>query len=151
MRVNTYTHETSPAARDERRRRFANGDLQVLAAIRCLDEGIDIPEAQRGFILASTTNPRQFVQRRGRLLRPSPGKRRAELYDFLVVPPDVSVGQAIWQTERRLVARELMRVLELADAAENGPEALACLLDLRKRYHLLDRGGSPARAGAGGA
>ncbi len=150
MRVNTYTHQTSPADRGERRRRFACGDLQVLAAIRCLDEGIDIPEARRGFILASTTNPRQFVQRRGRLLRPSPGKRRADLYDFLVVPPDISADQKIWQTERRLVARELMRVLELADAAENGPEALACLLDLRKRYHLLDIGGIAERQGEGG-
>jgi DNA phosphorothioation system restriction enzyme len=140
MQVNTYTDKTSRADREDRRRRLANGSLQALAAIRCLDEGVDIPEAQRGFILASTTNPRQFVQRRGRLLRPSPGKRRAELYDFLVVPPEVSKDQKIWQTERHLVARELARVMELADAAENGPEALSLLLDLRRRYHLLDMG-----------
>ncbi len=151
MRVNTYTHETSPSDRDERRRRLASGDLQALVAIRCLDEGVDIPEAQRGFILASTTNPRQFVQRRGRLLRRSPGKRRAELYDFLVIPPDVSSDQKIWQTERRLVGRELVRVMELADAAENGPEALGLLLDLRRRYQLLDIGGSLASGATGGA
>jgi DNA phosphorothioation system restriction enzyme len=150
MRVNTYTHETSTVDRDERRRRLASGDLQALVAIRCLDEGVDIPEAQRGFILASTTNPRQFVQRRGRLLRRSPGKRRADVYDFLVVPPDVSADEKLWKIERRLVRRELARVMELADAAENGPEALGPLLDLRRRYDLLDIGGSPAGDGAGG-
>lgn len=147
MRVNSYTHLTSPADREERRRRFAGGDLQALVAIRCLDEGIDIPEARRGFILASTTNPRQFVQRRGRLLRRSPGKTRADLYDFIVVPPGVpSADKKVWETERRLVGRELARVVELADAAENGPEALGQLLDLRRRYHLLDVGisGGPA-------
>lgn len=145
MRVNTYTHETSPADREERRRRFAAGELQVLAAIRCLDEGVDIPATQCGFILASTSNPRQFVQRRGRLLRCSPGKRRAELYDFLVVPPEVSTEAKMWQVERRLVGRELMRVIEIADAAENGPEALQSLLELRRRYHLLDIGAGDAR------
>jgi superfamily II DNA or RNA helicase len=150
MRVNTYTHETSAADRDERRRRFARGDLQVLVAIRCLDEGVDFPEAQRGFILASTTNPRQFVQRRGRLLRRSPGKRRAEVYDFMVIPPDVSTDEKLWQIERRLVRRELARVMELADAAENGPEALAPLLELRRRYDLLDVGGSSSDSRAGG-
>jgi superfamily II DNA or RNA helicase len=145
MRVNTYTHETSPADRVERRRRFAAGELQVLAAIRCLDEGMDIPETHRGFILASTSNPRQFVQRRGRLLRRYPGKQRAELYDFLVVPPEVSTEAKTWEVERRLVGRELMRVIELADAAENGPEALQGLLELRRRYHLLDIGAGDAR------
>ncbi|MDA8310875.1 MAG: DEAD/DEAH box helicase family protein [Actinomycetota bacterium] len=138
MRVNSYTHLTTPAEREERRRRFAEGDLQALVAIRCLDEGVDIPEARRGFILASTTNPRQFVQRRGRLLRRAPGKERADLYDFIVVPPEVSsTDRKLWETERRLVGRELARVVELADAAANGPEALGQLLDLRRRYDLM--------------
>lgn len=142
---------TATSERDERRRRFASGELQALVAIRCLDEGIDIPEAQRGFILASTTNPRQFVQRRGRLLRRFPGKQRADLYDFIVVPPQVSSDKKIWETERRLVGRELLRVVELADAAENGPEALGRLLELRRRYHLLDIGisGGPVAAEGG--
>lgn len=143
MRVNSYTHETTARDREDRRRRFANGDLQALVAIRCLDEGVDIPEARRGFILASTANPRQFVQRRGRLLRRSPGKTRAELYDFMVTPPDISADRRLWGTERRLVGRELIRVMELADAAENGAEALGHLLDLRRRYQLLGVGGDP--------
>jgi superfamily II DNA or RNA helicase len=153
MRVNSFTHLTTPVDREERRRRFANGELQALVAIRCLDEGVDIPEARRGFILASTTNPRQFVQRRGRLLRRSPGKQRADLYDFIVVPPEISADtdKKVWETERRLVGRELLRVVELADAAQNGPEALGRLLELRRRYHLLDIGvsGGPVAAGGG--
>jgi DNA phosphorothioation system restriction enzyme len=144
MRVNSYTDETTLVDREERRRRFASGDLQALVAIRCLDEGVDIPETRRGFILASTTNPRQFVQRRGRLLRPAPGKRRAALYDFIVVPPDLSNDPKLFAIERRLVGRELARVMELAEAAENGPEALHSLLDLRRRYQLLALGSADA-------
>lgn len=57
----------------------------VLVAIRCLDEGVDVPAANRALIVASTTNPRQYVQRRGRVLRRSPGKTHAKLYDVMVV------------------------------------------------------------------
>jgi DNA phosphorothioation system restriction enzyme len=140
MKVNTYTSETSPEDRIDRRRRFASGALQALVALKCLDEGVDIPETRRGFILASTTNPRQFIQRRGRLLRHAPGKTEADLYDFLVVPPEVSPHNDIWAVERRLVARELLRVIELSEPAINGPEAMQTLLDLRRRYQLLDIG-----------
>jgi superfamily II DNA or RNA helicase len=152
MRVNSFTHLTTPVDREERRRRFASGELQALVAIRCLDEGIDIPEAARGFFLASTTNPRQFVQRRGRLLRRSSGKQRADLYDFIVVPPEISsdTDKKIWEIERRLVGRELLRVVELADSAQNGPEALGQLLELRRRYHLLDIGVSGGPVADGG-
>src|ERR1051326_4005600 len=78
----SQTTEEFPAdRRQEILRLFASGDIQVLVAIRCLDEGVDVPATQTAFILASSTNPRQFVQRRGRLLRRSPGKRHAEIYD----------------------------------------------------------------------
>jgi superfamily II DNA or RNA helicase len=139
MRVKPYTSETPIEERAELRRRFAAGDLQALVAIRCLDEGIDIPETERAFLLASTTNPRQYVQRRGRVLRPSPttGKRRAYVHDFLAVPPPGAVEQHLWQTERRLVARELERVVEFAQLALNGPIAMDKLSDLRQRYGLL--------------
>jgi hypothetical protein len=64
----------------------ASGFLDEVVAIRCLDESIDLPELRMGFLLASSTNPRQFVQRRGRLLRNVPGKERAEIYDIAVPP-----------------------------------------------------------------
>jgi superfamily II DNA or RNA helicase len=137
--VKPYTAETPLEERAELRRRFAAGDLQALVAIRCLDEGVDIPETERAFLLASTTNPRQYVQRRGRVLRPSPstGKRRAYVHDFLAVPPPGAVEERLWETERRLVARELERVVEFAQLAVNGPVAMDKLGDLRQRYGLL--------------
>jgi superfamily II DNA or RNA helicase len=108
-------------------------------AIRCLDEGIDIPEARLGFLLASSTNPRQFVQRRGRLLRRAPGKDRAVIYDFIVRPPDFGSADTDrdFNAERRLFRRELERILDFCASAENGPAALNQLHDLRLQYNLL--------------
>jgi superfamily II DNA or RNA helicase len=60
----------------------------VLISIRCLDEGVDIPAISHALILASSQNPRQFIQRRGRVLRKSPGKNVAVIHDALVVPVD---------------------------------------------------------------
>jgi superfamily II DNA or RNA helicase len=55
----------------------------VLLAIKCLDEGIDIPSATHALILASSQNPREYIQRRGRVLRshPESGKNHAHIYD----------------------------------------------------------------------
>jgi superfamily II DNA or RNA helicase len=64
MRANTYLGETSLDERDDRRRRFSSGELQALIAIRCLDEGVDIPATRRAFFLASSANPKQWIQRR---------------------------------------------------------------------------------------
>lgn len=61
---------------------FRRGVIQVVAAIRCLDEGIDIPSCETAFILASSRNPRQFIQRRGGILKRSPGKTSAGLFGF---------------------------------------------------------------------
>jgi superfamily II DNA or RNA helicase len=64
-RVNTYTAQTPLTEREDLRRQFEIGELQGLVAIRCLDEGVDIPAIQTAVILASSGNPRQFIQRRG--------------------------------------------------------------------------------------
>ena len=94
---------------------FQRGDLGVLTAKRVLDEGVNIPQVQRAYILASTTVERQWVQRRGRLLRlcPEIGKTHSEIHDFVVVPPSE-------QGEGRAMARsELNRVQEFASLARN--------------------------------
>lgn len=139
MAVNRYTADVDVDRRDVLRERFAAGELNALVAIRCLDEGVDIPETRRAFILASSTNPRQFIQRRGRVLRRAEGKSEAEIYDFIVVPP-ASDDDHVDPAERKLMARELERVMEFAGLAINGPEALAELRDLRTRYDLLHIG-----------
>lgn len=94
--------------------KFAAGDYQVLTAMKVLDEGVDIPQTDTAFILASSTVRREWVQRRGRILRCFPGKESATLHDFLVVPPDLT------STGGRAVLRgELARAEEFAGLAEN--------------------------------
>ncbi len=140
-RVNTYTATTGMDDREQLRQQFESGALQGLVAIRCLDEGIDIPAIKHAVILASSTNPRQFIQRRGRILRPDPGKDRATLYDLVVLPPqlnDTGAERDILAIERNLLKKELLRLLEFADLADNAASARTQLLPLQKRYGLLD-------------
>ncbi|MBC9717840.1 DNA phosphorothioation system restriction enzyme [Streptomyces sp. TRM66268-LWL] len=132
-----YTAETKRVERRQVLERFANNKLQVVASMRCLDEGVDVPAARTAYLLASSTNPRQFIQRRGRVLRQSPGKSVADIVDFIVVPPE-DVAEMRDNTERGMVARELARVTEFAHLAENEAETLDILRPLRIRYGLLD-------------
>ena len=87
----------------------------ILVSIRCLDEGVDIPDVSHALILASSQNPRQFIQRRGRVLRCAPGKQLAIVHDAIVVP--VSVGDEPEQTS--LLKSELVRAIEFANDAIN--------------------------------
>lgn len=139
IKVRQFTCEEPSEEREEILQKLKAGALDAVVAIRCLDEGIDIPDIRLGFLLASSTNPRQFIQRRGRLLRRAPGKKRAEIYDFIVQPPDFG-GESdpgAFNLERRLFRRELERVLEFCGSAENGPAALLTLQNLRLQYNLL--------------
>jgi superfamily II DNA or RNA helicase len=135
-RVNTYTAETTLEEREVLRRQFETGELQGLVAIRCLDEGVDIPAIETAVIMASSGNPRQFIQRRGRVLRPHPNKQRATIFDMIVLPPDL--GRETLEVERNFLQKELTRFVEFADLADNAGEARVRLLDLQKRYGLLD-------------
>ncbi|TAF03127.1 MAG: DNA phosphorothioation system restriction enzyme [Nostocales cyanobacterium] len=135
-KVSTYTAHTSLQERETLRCQFESGELQGLVAIRCLDEGVDIPAIQTAVILSSSGNPRQFIQRRGRVLRPHPGKDRATIFDMIVLPPDLD-REAI-EVERNLLKKELRRFVEFADLADNAGEARMQLLNLQKRYGLLD-------------
>lgn len=133
-RVNIYTAQTSIAERETLRQQLESGELQGLVAIRCLDEGVDIPAIQTAVILASSSNPRQFVQRRGRILRTYPGKSRATLFDFIVIPPDLD--RETWEVERNLLKKELRRFVEFANLAENAETASLKLLEIQNKYGL---------------
>ncbi|MDJ0737546.1 MAG: DNA phosphorothioation system restriction enzyme [Nostocaceae cyanobacterium] len=135
-RIATYTAETPLKKREILRRQFESGELQGLVAIRCLDEGVDIPAIQTAVILASSGNPRQFIQRRGRVLRPHPNKERATIFDMIVLPPDLD--RSTLEVERNLLKKELRRFVEFADLADNAGSARIKLLDLQKRYNLMD-------------
>ncbi len=133
-RVHTYTAETPVEQRETLRQQFECGELQGLVAIRCLDEGIDIPAIQTAVILASSSNPRQFIQRRGRILRPHPDKKYATLFDTIVLPPELD--RSTWEVERNLLRRELKRSIEFAELADNAIEAKQILSSLQERYQL---------------
>lgn len=98
---------------------FGLGVTKILLAIKCLDEGVDIPAARFGYILASSGNPREFIQRRGRLLRPSPDKEFAEIYDFIVVPPPGRLSGDDVSEWRAIFAKETRRIEEIAADALN--------------------------------
>lgn len=134
MKIDTYTGETPKDERPVLQSRLATGELDALVAMKCLDEGVDIPEARIGVITASSQNPRQFVQRRGRLLRqhkPS-GKTEAVIHDMIVLPPLELSNTA---SERSLVANELSRAAELAEAAFNA-EARFAIRDAALRFRI---------------
>jgi len=142
LRVRNFTYRESPQEREEILRDLSSGFLEGVVAIRCLDEGIDLPELRMGFLLASSTNPRQFIQRRGRLLRNAPGKNRAIIYDFIIRPPDLggSLDDNAFNMERDFFQRELKRIVEFCRMAENGAESMGVLRDLRIQYNLLAEG-----------
>ena len=103
---------------------FQEGVIQILTAKRVLDEGVNIPQIKLAYLLASTTVRRQWVQRRGRLLRTcrAIGKTHADIHDLVVVPPVASVAdQQLDRDARRLVRSELDRVWEFARLSRNGP------------------------------
>lgn len=139
LRVRNFTYRETAQERDEILRDLASGFLDGVVAIRCLDEGIDLPDLRMGFLLASSTNPRQFIQRRGRLLRNASGKSRAIIYDFIVASPDYGGDQDddAFNMERAFLRRELARIVEFCQMAENGPEALGSLRELRIKHNLL--------------
>lgn len=95
---------------------FSRGDIQILLSMKCLDEGVDIPRAQYAIFIASTGNPRQFIQRRGRVLRTCAGKDKAYIWDLIVTPPDI---ENTTNAERNLFLGELRRVVNFAALADN--------------------------------
>lgn len=117
IKVHEFVHTTPAQQRSKILEAFANGELQGLVAVNCLDEGVDVPVTKRAYILASTTNPLQYIQRRGRILRKFPGKYKALLYDFMVGPwtpkrYDKKIG-------KNLLDREISRFHEFNKLATN--------------------------------
>lgn len=138
LKVRRYTSREEIPEKKEILKDIKNGSIDALLAIRCLDEGVDVPELVNGFILASSTNPRQYIQRRGRVLRKAAGKKLARIFDFIVVPPDICDSEIdCFHIERKLFLRELRRILEFAETARNGMQAIDSLMTIRKRFNLL--------------
>ncbi|SEG19636.1 DEAD/DEAH box helicase family protein [Vibrio hangzhouensis] len=125
-KVAKFTSQESSAERRRIMNNFKNRDIDALVAMKVLDEGIDVPVCQSAFILASTRNPRQYVQRRGRVLRRAEGKNEALIVDFVVLPfPGVNNNYS--QNLRRA---ELERIEDFQLTASNSEEVARRIIEL---------------------
>jgi len=115
---------------------FTDGKISVITAMKCLDEGIDIKRAEFGIFLSSTGNPRQFIQRRGRLLRKHRKKRNAKIYDLIVVPKLSEFDDEIKSLEKNIIKSELRRVFDFANTALNKYHALESLSGTLELYDI---------------
>ena len=131
MKTCKFTSEESPAQRKTIKSDFMQKKIQSLIAIRCLDEGMNIPGIKTAFILASSTNPKEYIQRRGRVLRLDGEKQFAVIYDFITLP--YALGEEDTTSEFHkfdvsLVKRELDRIQEFSRISLNAND----------NYHLID-------------
>lgn len=114
-------------------RLFEKGVVKYLLSIKCLDEGVDIPSVDSAIILSSSRNPREFVQRRGRVLRIAQGKERARIYDLFVVPYPPDYDYSLDRIEIEILERELERAFVFLDGAIDSEETLIKLVRLLKQ------------------
>lgn len=142
MKVTHFTSNESAEEREIIKNKFAMADpYQAIVAIKCLDEGVNIPSIKTAFILASTTNPKEYIQRRGRVLRLAKNKPYAVIYDFvtLVKPLDeVNPYSADYNCERALAKRELARIKEFGEISLNSRDSDELINDIECAYELSD-------------
>jgi superfamily II DNA or RNA helicase len=134
VRVSPFTSEENRKQRREILSRFRDGETEALVAIRCLDEGIDVPACRTAYLIASSRNPRQFVQRRGRILRRSPGKDYAKIYDFVVVLPENSISSKTEGSD--FLKNELGRVADFARGSLYPASSIEPLMPWLRKYRL---------------
>ena len=141
MQVDKFTSDENKDQRKYLIDKLSNDYIDGLVAIKCLDEGVDIPSVERAFILASSSNPKEFIQRRGRVLRQSKetGKKYASIYDFIVIPnPNKeSLDATTYKMERNYLEKEFLRFQEFVEIAENAYEIEPLVTELKEKYHLL--------------
>jgi len=115
-----------------------NDTVDAIIAIKCLDEGVNLPEVRTAVILASSSNSAEFIQRRGRILRnsTSTGKDHAELYDFLVGPP---YGTELKESDKSLIKREFRRAMEYATHCTNSTDAKEKVFKWLEGYKLSEK------------
>ena len=107
---------------------FDRGNYQALTAMKCLDEGGDVKSAKHAILMASTANPREHIQRRGRLLRTHPGKDKAIIDDLIVLPNSLD---KLTKAERNIINKELDRYIEFMASAKNFNECNKIYMEWR--------------------
>ena len=141
MRVSKFTSEEDAAERERIKADFDEGEhLQAVVAIRCLDEGVNIPSIKTAFILASSTNPKEYVQRRGRVLRLFKGKTHAVIYDFITLPFALEltnqVEPEVLESGKSLALREIVRMKDFAAIAENPFDSDDLISQIQSAYGI---------------
>lgn len=136
-RVTVKQFTSASGDRDRILGEFAAGRLEVLTSMKCLDEGVDVPQSKVAIFCASTGNPRQFIQRRGRILRQSKatGKHMAIIHDLVVVP-EINRLTESYNLEKNLMRTELSRVRNFALLSENSSTTIETLDEIFKYYNL---------------
>lgn len=127
LRATKFTASENVDTRMDLIDRFNKGYDDIMVAIRCLDEGINIPSIKSALILSSNDNYREFVQRRGRILRLYKGKELANIYDVIVLPSSEN---------KSFASIELRRFYEYARLALNKDELLKRLDEELSNYGL---------------
>lgn len=143
MSVAQFTSKENIETRTMIREQFQQANrLQAIIAIKCLDEGVNIPGIRTAFILASTTNPKEYIQRRGRVLRKAPNKPYAIIYDFVTLPRPLDAVSSLTaeqaQRDLSLVKKELARIKEFGRLSQNSMDANNLIWDIQETYHITD-------------
>jgi superfamily II DNA or RNA helicase len=120
--------------REEILKNFEESKIHVLTSMKCLDEGVDVPRSELAIFCASTGNPRQFIQRRGRVLRLHKDKIHATIHDLVVVPE--VADESTYEMEKGLVKKELERVVDFANLAMNKTDTYETLKSILDYYNL---------------
>lgn len=119
-------------------KKFEEGIYQALVSMNLLDEGINVPSTQRAILLASTGNPRQYIQRRGRVLRHHPGKEKAIIHDIIVVPSlNKKRSRDLGELEQKIMKKEFKRYKEFAGTAMNTMECYEKIEKIEQKYGLI--------------
>ena len=138
MKVDRFTANESIKERMEIKDRFISGKIQAIVAIKCLDEGVNIPDIKIAFILASTTNPKEYIQRRGRVLRIAPNKEYAEIYDFITLPRDLREAKILSKEKLEydisLLAKEIARMKEFSSLSRNNLSCKKVIMSINEVY-----------------
>lgn len=114
---------------------FEAGKIHVLTSMKCLDEGVDVPRSELAIFCASTGNPRQFIQRRGRVLRLHKKKIHATIHDLVVIP-EVNIEDNNFDMERNLIKKELERVVDFSNLAMNKMDTFETFKNVLNYYNL---------------
>lgn len=141
LKIAKFTSTETTEERKYIKEQFIDKSINAIIAIKCLDEGVNIPSIETAYLLASSTNPREYVQRRGRVLRKFSNKKYSIIYDFITLPRQLEVASRYSEEDLKgdigLVKRELIRMEDFANDAINYSSYIEIRDKINKVYGTL--------------